>query len=82
MLAHLRGDVNLKQMPFRPLVKWKVAETLIHALCNVLPSHVDESQLIMTQSFVWIPASILSQKEFVRGLTDGLVYVHKMNNSM
>jgi hypothetical protein len=75
LFAHLRGQVNLQHLPFRPLVKWRISDPLIHALCNVLPNVVHETSLISTKSMMWIPVQCLEHREIVRGLSDGLVYV-------
>lgn len=74
----MKPSASLKQAPIRQLVKWRVDDSVTHILCNVLPLHVhDPSEIISSTSFVWIPARILLQPDFIRGLCEGLVFVQR-----
>lgn len=59
LFAHVRQALALRQSPLRQLVKWRVEDSLVHAMCNVLPNLCLASTILATAPMVWLPAHLM-----------------------
>lgn len=81
LVAHLRANVSVKQLPFRPLAKCNLSDSLVHALCNVLPNICNERSIVSHTSMIWLPPAVLAHREFLQNIVDGLVFVQRVHGT-
>ena len=74
--GHLKQSASLKQTPLRQLVKWRIEDPVVHAMCNVIPSMCAAEEILATQSMVWLPARVMLAPEAAAGISQ-LVFVHR-----